>query len=124
VALISDASTPTSVLSYFARDRERGARVPLEVAVRKLTAGPAELYGFTDRGVLAPGRKADVNVIDFERLGLESPRVAYDLPTGARRILQRAHGYVATVVSGDVVFADGADTGRRPGRLVRRQALA
>ena len=120
VALISDASTPTSVLSYFARDRDRGARVPLETAVRKLTAGPAELYGFTDRGVLAPGRKADVNVIDFERLGLESPRIAYDLPTGARRILQRAHGYVATVVSGEVVFADGVDTGRRPGRLVRR----
>jgi N-acyl-D-aspartate/D-glutamate deacylase len=124
VALISDASTPTSVLSYFARDRARGARLPLEAAVRKLTAGPAQLYGFTDRGVLAPGRKADVNVIDFERLGLDPPRVAHDLPTGARRLLQRAHGYVATLVSGQVVFADGADTGRRPGRLVRRRAPA
>jgi N-acyl-D-amino-acid deacylase len=124
VALISDASTPTSVLSYFARDRARGARVPVETAVQKLTSGPASMYGFTDRGVLAPGLKADVNVIDFEHLGLEPPRVAYDLPTGARRLLQRAHGYVATVVSGEVVFSDGVDTGRRPGRLVRRRVSA
>ena len=124
VALISDASAPTSVLSYFARDRARGPRLALETAVRKLTAGPAELYGFTDRGVLASGRKADVNVIDFEHLGLEPPRVAYDLPTGARRLLQRAHGYVATLVSGEVVLADGEDTGRRPGRVVRRQVAA
>jgi N-acyl-D-aspartate/D-glutamate deacylase len=92
--------------------------------VRKLTAGPAALYGFTDRGVLAPGRRADVNVIDFERLGLDAPRVAHDLPTGARRLLQRGHGYVATLVSGEVVFADGVETGRRPGRLVRRAAPA
>jgi N-acyl-D-aspartate/D-glutamate deacylase len=120
VALICDASAPTSVLSYFVRDRTRGARLPLELAVQKLTSGPAGLYGFTDRGVLAPGRKADVNVIDFAHLALDPPRVAHDLPTGARRLLQRARGYVATVVAGEVVLADGADTGRRPGRLVRR----
>jgi N-acyl-D-aspartate/D-glutamate deacylase len=124
VALICDASTPTSVLSYFARDRRRGERLPLELAVQKLTSGPAALYGFADRGVVAPGRKADLNVIDFAHLGLDAPRVAHDLPTGARRLLQRARGYVATIVAGEVVFADGEDMGRRPGRLVRRAVPA
>jgi len=120
VALICDASAYTSMLSYWVRDRTRGARLPLELAVSKMTGAPARLYGLDDRGVVAPGRKADLNVIDLDRLRLHAPEVVNDLPTGASRVVQRADGYVATVVSGEVVARDGEDTGARPGRLVRR----
>jgi len=121
-ALICDASSYTTVLSQLVRDRTRGARLELETAVRAMTGGPADLYGLADRGVLAPGRKADCNVIDFDRLGVRLPEVVHDLPAGARRIVQRAEGYVATVVGGEVIQRDGADTGARPGRVVRRGA--
>jgi N-acyl-D-aspartate/D-glutamate deacylase len=87
--------------------------------VRKQTRDTAELYGLSDRGVLAEGKKADVNVIDFDRLTLHRPRVARDLPAGGSRILQDASGYVATIVSGVVTRRDNRDTGARPGRLVR-----
>jgi N-acyl-D-aspartate/D-glutamate deacylase len=85
-----------------------------------MTSGPAALYRFHDRGVLAPGKKADLNLIDHDRLGLHRPEVVNDLPSGAPRILQRAQGYVATIVSGTVTFQDGNPTGARPGRLIRR----
>jgi N-acyl-D-aspartate/D-glutamate deacylase len=117
--IVCDASMTTSMLTHWVRDRRRGPRMPLEVAVRALTRDPAALYGLHDRGVLAPGRKADVNLIDFDRLRLRLPEMAFDLPAGARRLVQRADGYVATLVSGQVVVRDGVPTGRLPGRVVR-----
>jgi N-acyl-D-amino-acid deacylase len=116
--MICDASMPTFLLSHWVRDRDHG-RIGLEAAVRMLTSETAELFGLGDRGVLAAGKKADINVIDVEHIGLERPRVEFDLPAGGRRLLQGAHGYRATVVSGVVTRRDGVDTGERPGRLVR-----
>jgi N-acyl-D-aspartate/D-glutamate deacylase len=116
---ICDASMTTSLLSHWARDRSRGPKLPIEWVVRKMTQETAELYGLRDRGVLAPGRKADVNVIDFERLGLALPELVADLPAGAKRLVQRARGYKATLVSGRVTLRDGEHTGALPGRLVR-----
>jgi N-acyl-D-aspartate/D-glutamate deacylase len=117
--VICDASMPTFMLSHWARDRDRGERLPLELVVKKMTHDTAHLYGLGDRGVLAPGYKADLNVVDFERLQLKLPELAFDLPGGARRLIQRAEGYVATIVSGEVTMREGQDTGARPGRLVR-----
>jgi N-acyl-D-aspartate/D-glutamate deacylase len=117
--LICDASTTTSMISHWTRDRSRGERIPLELAVRKMTGDTAALYSLNDRGVIAPGRRADLNVIDYDRLQLRMPESVADLPAGARRLVQRADGYVATVVGGDVVLREGEDTGARPGRLVR-----
>lgn len=113
-----DASSTTFMLTHWARDRE-GDGLALEEAVRKMTGVTAELYGLGDRGVLVPGKKGDVNVIDFERLQLRRPEVVYDLPGGAKRLIQRSDGYVATVNSGLVTFEEGEDTGARPGRLIR-----
>jgi len=87
--------------------------------VQLLASGPAALYGFRDRGTVAPGKKADLNVIDLDRVGLRWPEVVRDLPAGAKRVIQRADGYAATVVSGQIVQRDGEDTGARPGRVVR-----
>jgi len=117
--IICDASMTTFMLTHWVRDRRRGPRIPLETAIRALTREPAALYGLHDRGALRPGLKADVNLIDLDRLQLRLPEMAFDLPTGARRLLQRAEGYVATLVSGQVVMRDGAPTGALPGRLVR-----
>lgn len=86
-----------------------------------MNADTAQMYGLDDRGVIAVGKKADLNVIDFEALRLLPPAMAYDLPGGARRLLQRAEGYRATIVSGEVVLRDGEDTGARPGALIRSQ---
>jgi len=116
---ICDASMTTFLLTHWARDRRRGPRLPLEWVVRKMTRDTAELYGLDDRGVIAPGRKADLNVIDLERLQLGLPELAFDLPAGAKRLIQRARGYDATIVSGEVTFRDGEATGALPGRLVR-----
>lgn len=113
-----DASTTTFLLSYWARDRDRG-RIPIETAVHKLTQATASLFGLGDRGVLAPGFVGDVNVIDFDRLRLHRPVKVADLPGGAARLLQRADGYVATVKSGEVTFERGEHTGALPGRLLR-----
>jgi len=117
--VICDASTPTYVLTHWVRDRARGERIPLEWAVKKQTQETAALYGLRDRGVLAPGKKADVNVIDFENLRLRAPRMAFDLPAHGRRLVQRADGYSATLVSGEVAFEEGEPTGALPGKLVR-----
>jgi N-acyl-D-aspartate/D-glutamate deacylase len=116
---ICDASMTTFLLTHWVRDRERGPRLPLEWTVRKMTHDTARLYGLDDRGVLAPGRKADLNLIDFERLQLRLPHMVFDLPSGARRLIQKAEGYVATLVSGQVILREGEDTGARPGRLIR-----
>ncbi|HEY2302893.1 MAG TPA: amidohydrolase family protein [Acidimicrobiales bacterium] len=117
--LICDASIPTFLLTHWARDRSRGERLPLAYVVKKQTHDTAALYGLDDRGVIRTGKKGDLNVIDFSRLRLHTPRVANDLPAGGRRLLQAADGYVATVVSGQVTRRHGRDTGARPGRLVR-----
>jgi len=117
--VICDASMPTYMLTHWARDRRRGERLPLEWVVMRQTKDTAELYGLRDRGVLAPGMKADLNVIDFDELRIRPPRVAYDLPADGRRLLQEADGYVATVVSGQVTYENGEPTGRLPGKLVR-----
>ena len=116
---ICDASMTTFLLTHWVRDRERGPRLPLEWSVRKMTHDTARLYGLNDRGVLAPGRKADLNLIDFERLRLRLPHMVFDLPSGARRLIQKAEGYVATLVSGQVILREGEDTAARPGRLIR-----
>jgi N-acyl-D-aspartate/D-glutamate deacylase len=117
--VICDASTPTYLLTHWARDRDRGERIPLEWAVMKQTRDTAALYGLNDRGTLEPGKKADVNVIDFDNLALHAPTMAFDLPGDARRLIQRADGYSATVVTGEVAFENGEPTGKLPGKLVR-----
>ncbi len=119
VGFICDGSTPTWMLTHWTRDRSRGERLPLELVVRRMTSDTAALYGLSDRGRLAPGRLADVNVIDHDGLRLRTPRVVHDLPAGGRRLLQGVDGYLATVKSGVVTRRDGARTGATPGRLVR-----
>ncbi|GAY13945.1 amidohydrolase family protein [Mycobacterium sp. shizuoka-1] len=117
--LICDASYPTFMLTHWARDRRRGPKFPIEYVVRKQTLDTATLFGLTDRGVLSVGKKADVNVIDLDALTLGVPRMAYDLPAGGNRLMQGASGYEATVVSGVVTRRHGADTGARPGKVLR-----
>ena len=119
VRMICDASIPTYLLTHWARDRVRGPRLTIEEAVRLQTSATAEVMGVTDRGTIAPGMRADINVINFEQLSLEAPRVVNDLPAGGRRFLQSARGYVATIVNGEITRKHGTDTGKRPGRLVR-----
>ncbi|MBH0119436.1 amidohydrolase family protein [Rhodococcus sp. CX] len=121
VAFICDASFPTFLLSHWGL-RRRGPRFAIEGLVRKLTKDLADLYGFDDRGTLAVGKRADLNVIDLARLSLTAPRLVADLPSGAERFIQEARGYVATVVAGVVTRRDDRDTGARPGRLYRRRS--
>jgi N-acyl-D-aspartate/D-glutamate deacylase len=117
--LICDASMPTFLLTHWVRDRSRGERLPLETAVHLQTGRTASVYGFTDRGVLEPGKRADVNVIDLDGLRLYEPEMVFDLPAGGRRLVQRVDGYTHTVLAGQVTFEDSQPTGARPGRLVR-----
>jgi N-acyl-D-amino-acid deacylase len=117
--VICDASIPTFLLTHWARDRRRGETLPLEWVVKRQTSDTASLYGFHDRGVLAAGRRADINVIDHERLTLHAPRMVFDLPAGGRRLIQEVDGYGATIVAGQPIFLDGEPTGSLPGRLVR-----
>ncbi|HZR81533.1 MAG TPA: amidohydrolase family protein [Candidatus Binatia bacterium] len=117
--LICDASMPTFLLTHWARDRRRGARIPLEDVVRLQTGNTASVYGLHDRGTLEVGKKADVNVIDFDALRLPAPEMVFDLPAGGRRLVQRVEGYRATIVAGEVTFEDGEATGAMPGKLVR-----
>jgi N-acyl-D-aspartate/D-glutamate deacylase len=118
VGVICDASQPTFMLSYWGRDRA-GERLALPSLVKALTSANAEAVGLNDRGRIAVGRKADLNLIDFDRLRLHAPRAVYDLPAGGRRLTQDADGYVATLVSGEVTYREGEATGHLPGRLVR-----
>ena len=119
VGLICDGAGPTFLLKHWARDRSRGPKLPLELLVKKQTLDTAAVYGLHDRGVLAPGKRADINLIDFAALDLLPPQVVYDLPTGGRRLLQRACGYRHTFVAGTEVLRDDELTGQTPGRLVR-----
>lgn len=119
VGLICDASFPTTLLTHWVRDRTRGERLELPAVVRSQTRRTAEAIGLLDRGTLQPGMKGDVNVIDFENLTLRRPTMAFDLPAGGKRLLQRAEGYLHTFVSGTEVYASGEHTGALPGCLVR-----
>ncbi len=119
VTLICDGTMPTTQLTYWARDRKRDDRLPIEFLVNKQSARNAELYGFTDRGTLEVGKRADVNVIDHENLSVSAPVAHADLPAGGTRLMQPVTGYVATVCNGVVTRDDDTDTGARPGRLVR-----
>lgn len=118
VGTVCDASFPTTLLSWWGRDRPEG-RLPLPWLVRKLTAEPAKFVGLHDRGLVAPGLRADLNVIDMDRLRLHRPRLHADLPAGGKRFLQDADGYLATVVKGELTLRHGKLTGRYPGRVVR-----
>jgi N-acyl-D-aspartate/D-glutamate deacylase len=121
VAFISDASFPTFLFSYWGRDR--GAdRMDIPDLVRRQTREPARFAGLSDRGVLAPGMKADINVIDFANLALERPQMVVDLPAGGRRLMQKARGYAATIKAGQITYRDGVATGALPGGLVRSQS--
>lgn len=115
---ICDAASPTFMLQYWVRDRE-GQRITLENAIKRQCHDTARLYGLNDRGVLKPGYLADINIIDMERLKLGKPWLAFDLPAGGKRLLQKADGYVATIKSGVVTFREGAMTGALPGGVVR-----
>lgn len=119
VGAICDVSLPTFMLTHWCRDRTRGRLLDLADTVKQQTRDTARAVGLDDRGVIAPGYLADVNVIDFERLELGRPYMAYDLPTGARRLMQKADGYVATIKSGQVIYANGEATEALPGRLIR-----
>lgn len=124
VKLICDGSVPTTQLTHWVRDRTRGERIPLEFMVHKQTLRNAQLYGFADRGELAVGKRADVNVIDFKNLNVHRPVAHADLPAGGLRYLQPVEGYVATFVGGVQTRANDTDTGERPGRLLRSHATS
>lgn len=119
-AFICDASNPSYLLTHWIRDRTRGPKLQLPEVVHRLTSQPAELYGLKDRGRIEVGLKADLNVIDLEAMSLACPVAIHDLPAGGTRLIQPASGYDATIVSGVVTRRLGVDTGKRPGRLVRR----
>ncbi len=116
---ICDAASPTFMLEHWVRDRKRGGRLSLEQAVKRQCHDTARLYGLDDRGVIAPGTLADINVIDMDALKLGKPWLAFDLPAGGKRLLQKADGYVCTIKSGEVTFENGTWTGAVPGGLIR-----
>ncbi len=118
VGTICDASFPTTLLTLWGRDRDHG-RFPLEYLVARHTSATARTVGLLDRGVLAPGYRADVNVIDFDRLRAHRPEVRFDLPAGGKRLVQTADGYIATLAAGEVTYERGVATQALPGRLVR-----
>jgi len=118
---VVDASMNSFMLAHWVRDRKRGARMDLERVVHLMTQKPARSVGLSDRGVLAQGLKADINVIDLDALKIHLPHFEADLPSGARRLMQDVTGYRATMVSGVVTRENDEETGALPGRLVRRQ---
>lgn len=119
VGVLTDASAVTYMLTHWARDRTRGAKLTIPEAIKRLTSDNANAIGLQDRGVLKVGKKADLNIIDFSKLKIKKPEVLYDLPAGGRRMVQRIEGYDATIVSGEVVSKMGVPTEALPGRLVR-----
>ena len=122
--IICDASIQTFMLSHWVRDRDRGPKLPVELVVQRMTSDTANLYGLRDRGLIAPGYKADLNVIDLDTVGLKLPEMVFDLPAGGRRLIQRADGYRYTLVNGQVTMRDGVPTGELPGRLIRGEQSA
>jgi N-acyl-D-aspartate/D-glutamate deacylase len=119
VGMICDGSFPTTLLTHWARDRTRGDTLPLEFLIKRQCRDTAAWVGLNDRGLLQPGFRADLNVIDFDGLTLHTPHIVHDLPAGGRRLMQTATGYEATIVAGQVIQRAGVSTGARPGRLVR-----
>ena len=119
VGFLCDATFTTSHLIHWGRDRTRGEKLPLEYLVKRQTRDTAKLVGFLDRGLIAKGMKADINIIDFDNMKLGAPHIVFDLPAGGKRLIQKASGYKYTIVSGQVTFIDGQSTGAMPGRLVR-----
>jgi N-acyl-D-aspartate/D-glutamate deacylase len=118
-ASICDGGMPTFMLTFWTRDRTRGKKLPLETIIHRQTAQTAAFYGLNDRGLLAPGYRADVNLIDYDALSLGRPELVFDLPAGGRRLIQKASGYVGTWVAGVRTMNHGTPTGALPGRLVR-----
>jgi N-acyl-D-aspartate/D-glutamate deacylase len=118
VGTICDASFPTTLLTLWGRDRDHG-RLPLPFLIHRQTAATAAAVALLDRGVLAPGYRADINIIDFDRLTARRPEIRYDLPAGGKRFVQRADGYDATIVAGQITYEHGEPTGSLPGRLLR-----
>jgi N-acyl-D-amino-acid deacylase len=116
---ICDAASSTFMLQHWVRDRPRGDRITLERAIKRQCSDTARLYGLEDRGVIAPGYLADLNIIDMDAIKLGKPWLAFDLPAGGKRLLQKAEGYVATIKSGEITFRDGTWTGATPGGLIR-----
>jgi len=119
VCSVCDEGAPTYLLSHWGRDRSRGDKLPIEFLVKKHTSVSAMGYGLRDRGLLKPGFKADINVIDFDELALLNTEVVYDLPAGGRRLIQRAKGYRHTFVSGTEIISNDEQTGNLPGKLIR-----
>ncbi len=117
--IICDATFPTYLLTHWTRDRKRGEKLSIPFVVAAQSRKTALSVGLSDRGLLASGYKADVNVIDYDRLHLHPPKAHYDLPVGGRRLLQQVDGYDATIVSGIITRRDGHATGQRPGKLIR-----
>jgi N-acyl-D-amino-acid deacylase len=116
---IVDAGVPTFMLMHWGRDRSRGPRLPLELLVKRQTSETSDFFGLSDRGRLAPGMRADVNVIDFKNLTVQKPELVHDMPAGGRRFVQRVEGYETTLVAGTPIFERGEHTGALPGKLVR-----
>jgi len=116
---IVDSGLPSFMLAHWGRDLTRGPRLPLELLVKRQTSETADFFGFADRGRLAPGLRADVNLIDFEALRVHQPELVHDMPAGGRRFVQKVDGYAATLVAGTPIFEKGEHTGALPGRLVR-----
>jgi N-acyl-D-amino-acid deacylase len=116
---ICDAAMPTFMLSHWTRDRRAGPTVSIEKVVERQTRATARLYDLNDRGILAPGMKADVNIIDYDKINSSRPNVVADLPAGGKRLLQMASGYRLTIVSGEITFENGIATGALPGKLLR-----
>jgi N-acyl-D-aspartate/D-glutamate deacylase len=116
---IIDAGVPSYMLTHWGRDRSRGPRLPLEMLVKRQTSETADFFGLSDRGRLAPGSRADVNMIDFQRMRMQKPELIHDMPANGRRFVQRVEGYEATLVAGMPIFERGEHTGALPGKLVR-----
>ena len=120
VKFVCDVSSPTFNLTHWVRDRTRGERLPLEFVVERSTSRVANVFGLNDRGTIEVGKRADLNVVDFDNLKIQKPTLHQDLPAGGSRFLQPSTGYLATMVNGILTREHDIDTGARPGRVARR----
>jgi N-acyl-D-aspartate/D-glutamate deacylase len=116
---IVDSGVPTYMLTHWSRDRSRGPKLPVEMLIKRQTSETADFFGLSDRGRLAPGLRADLNLIDYDRLQVQKPELVHDMPANGRRFVQKVDGYEATIVAGTPTFERGEHTGALPGRLVR-----
>ena len=121
VGIMCDATDMTHALTHWTRDRTRGDLLPIENIVQRMTYNNARAIGLNDRGLIQAGYKADINVINYDQLQLDSPKIHYDLPAGGKRLIQKATGYDYTIVSGIPVWVNGNPTGQLPGKLLRSQ---